>query len=98
MARTILIRPLLTEKITSLMEKKNQYGFIVDFTANKIEIKKAVEEKFSVKVTTVNTIKHKGKVKAQMTKKGRFVGRTPKYKKAIITLVDGQKIDIVGEV
>ncbi|MBN1301287.1 MAG: 50S ribosomal protein L23 [Melioribacteraceae bacterium] len=94
----ILIRPLLTEKMTDLNEKYKQYGFVVDINANKIEIAKAVETKFEVEVVSVNTIRHKGKTKTQFTRKGKFSGRTPKYKKAIVTLKEGQSIDLFGEV
>ena len=94
----ILIRPLLTEKMTDLTENEKKYGFVVDINANKIEIAKAIEQKFEVNVVSVNTIRHKGKSKTQFTKRGRFSGRTPKFKKAIITLKEGQTIDLFGEV
>ena len=94
----VVIRPLLTEKMTELTEKNNQYGFIVDINANKIEIAKAVEKKFEVNVESVNTIRHKGKTKTQFTRRGRFSGRTPRYKKAIVTLKEGQTIDLFTEV
>lgn len=94
----VVIRPLLTEKMTDLTEKYNQYGFIVDINANKIEIAKAIETKFEVNVESVNTIRHKGKTKTQFTRRGRFSGRTPRYKKAIVTLKEGQTIDLFGEV
>ena len=94
----VVIRPLLTEKMTMLTEKNNQFGFIVDLNANKIEIAKAIEKRFEVNVESVNTIRHKGKTKTQFTRRGRFSGRTPRYKKAIITLKEGQTIDLFGEV
>ncbi len=94
----VVIRPLLTEKMTELTEKNNQYGFIVDINANKIEIAKAIEQKFEVNVESVNTIRHKGKTKTQFTRRGRFSGRTPRYKKAIVTLKEGQTIDLFTEV
>jgi large subunit ribosomal protein L23 len=94
----VVIRPLLTEKMTELTEKNNQYGFIVDINANKIEIAKAIETRFEVNVESVNTIRHKGKTKTQFTKRGRFSGRTPRYKKAIVTLKEGQTIDLFTEV
>ncbi|MBU0559848.1 MAG: 50S ribosomal protein L23 [Bacteroidetes bacterium] len=96
--RNVLIRPLITEKMTNITEKENKYGFCVDINANKIEIAKAVEKKFNVDVVAVNTIRHKGKTKTQFTRKGRFSGRTPKSKKAIITIKADQKIDLFGEV
>jgi len=96
--RKVLIRPLITEKMTEITEKENKYGFIVGYDANKIEIAKTIKAKFNVDVVSVNTMKYKGKVKTQFTKKGRFVGKTPKFKKAIIKVKDGQKIDLFGEV
>ncbi|PJA95853.1 MAG: 50S ribosomal protein L23 [Ignavibacteriales bacterium CG_4_9_14_3_um_filter_34_10] len=94
----ILIRPLLTEKMTAIQESQNKYGFVVNIDSNKIEIAKAIKKKFNVNVVSVNTIKYKGKTKTQFTKKGRFSGKTPQYKKAIVTVKEGQKIDIFGEV
>ena len=96
--RNILIRLLVTEKMTDLTESEAKYGFIVDINANKIEISKAIKDKFDVDVVSVNTIKHKGKTKTQFTRRGRFSGKTPQYKKAIVTLKEGQTIDLFGEV
>ncbi|AFN73458.1 Ribosomal protein L23 [Melioribacter roseus P3M-2] len=97
--KSILIRPLITEKMTSIQEKHpNKYGFIVSVDANKIEIAKAVKEKFNVDVVAVNTMRYKGKRRTQFTRRGRFEGRTPKFKKAVVTLKEGQTIDIFGEV
>jgi len=96
--KSVLIRPLITEKLTGITEKHpNKFGFIVSVDANKIEIARAIKEKFSVDVVDVNTIRHQGKSKTQSTKKGRFSGKTPKFKKAIVTLKEGQKIDIIGQ-
>lgn len=96
--KSVLIRPLITEKMTGISEKHvNKFGFVVTVDANKIEIAKAVKAKFNVDVVSVNTIRHKGKTKTQFTKKGRFSGKTPKSKKAIITLKEGQTIDILGQ-
>jgi len=94
----ILIKPLVTEKITELMERENKYGFIVDYKTNKIEIAKAIEKKFNIDVVSVNTIRYKGKTKTQFTKRGRFTGKTPRYKKAIITVKEGQTLDLFDEV
>ena len=94
----ILIKPLVTEKMTAIMERENKYGFIVDHNANKIEIAKAIKKRFEVDVVAVNTIKYKGKTKTQFTKKGRFTGKTPQFKKAIITLKEGQTLDLFEEV
>ena len=94
----ILIKPLVTEKMTALMETENKYGFIVNHSANKIEIAKAIKQRFDVDVVAVNTIKYKGKTKTQFTKQGRFTGKTPQFKKAIITLKEGQTLDLFEEV
>jgi len=97
--KSVLVRPLITEKMSGISEKHaNKFGFMVAVDANKIEIAKAIKEKFNVDVTSVNTIRYKGKTKTQFTKKGRFSGKTPKFKKAVITLKEGQTIDIFGQV
>ncbi len=88
---TIIKRPLVTEKMTSLQEKYNQYAFEVDNNSNKIEIKRAVEERFDVKVTKVRTMNVLGKVK----RLGRFTGRRSGWKKAVVTLAEGQSIELV---
>ena len=88
-ARDIIIRPVVTEKSIGLMEN-NKYVFKVALNANKIEIKKAVEEIFKVKVVDVNTVRVKGKEKRM----GRSVGRTSDYKKAIVQLAEGDSIEI----
>ncbi len=96
--KSVLVRPLITEKMSGISEKDaSKFGFMVAIDANKIEIAKALKEKFNVDVTSVNTIRYKGKVKTQLTKKGRFTGRTSKFKKAIVTLKEGQTIDIFGQ-
>jgi large subunit ribosomal protein L23 len=96
--KSVLIRPLITEKMTGISERNaSKFGFVVAVDANKIAIAKAVKERFSVDVLSVNTVRYKGKQKTQFTKKGRFTGRTPKFKKAIITLKQGQTIDIFGQ-
>lgn len=94
----VLVRPLVTEKMTQITEETGKYGFVVDIDANKIEIAKAIKERFEVDVVSVNVVRHKGKLRTQFTRRGRFTGRTPKYKKAIITVKEGQTIDIFGEV
>jgi large subunit ribosomal protein L23 len=88
-ARDILKKPVITEKSMDLVGQ-NKYTFLVDLVANKIEIKRAVEELFRVKVEKVRTIRYKGRLKRV---RGRL-GRTPDYKKAIVTLKEGNKIDI----
>ena len=94
----ILIRPLITEKMSNLTADQNKYGFLVIPKANKIEIAKAVENKFNVHVTDIRTVNHPGKTKTQFRKSGRFTGKTAKYKKAIVTLREGETIDLFEEV
>jgi large subunit ribosomal protein L23 len=93
----ILRRPIVTEKMT-LLQEKGQYAFEVELSANKIEIARAVEKKFNVTVVDVRTSRHKGKTKSQMTRKGRFAGRTPAWKKAIVRLKEGEKIQFFENV
>jgi large subunit ribosomal protein L23 len=93
----ILKRPIVTEKITALQEK-GQYAFEVAKSANKISIARAVEKKFNVTVLDVRTMVHKGKSKSQLTKKGRFAGRTASWKKAIVRLKEGDKIEFFQNV
>ena len=89
----ILRRPLLTEKVLALGEKRNQYGFEVLADANKLEIKRAVEKKFSVIVTGVNIINSKGKRKRMNTRRGMTFGRRSDRKKALVTIEEGKKLD-----
>ena len=93
----ILFRPIVTEKISSLQDK-GVYAFEVDPNANKIEIARAVQKKFNVTVTNVRTMNFKGKSKTQMTRRGRFTGKTSHFKKAIVTLKAGDKIDLFANV
>ena len=93
----ILKRPIVTEKMTALQEK-GTYAFEVGTSANKISIARAVEKKFNVTVVDVRTSRHKGKTKSQMTRKGRFAGRTPAWKKAIVRLKEGEKIQFFENV
>jgi len=94
--KTILIKPIITEKITLLQEQLNQYAFEVAKDSNKIEIAKAVEKKFKVRVTDVKTMVQKGKRKSQFTRKGKFEGFRADRKKAIVTLHKEDKIDLLG--
>jgi large subunit ribosomal protein L23 len=87
--RIILIRPLLTEKSTDAKDKLNHVAFEVDPGANKLQIQKAVEKRFNVKVTGVRTMNFMGKLKRQ----GRFEGRRKSWKKAVVMLAEGQKIE-----
>jgi large subunit ribosomal protein L23 len=92
--RVILVRPLYTEKIARLQDEQNKYAFEVARDANKIEIRKAVEKNFDVKVATIRTMLMPGKMRQQMTRAGRFYGRRPQWKKAIITLAEGDKLEL----
>jgi len=94
----ILIKPIVTEKLNEQSEKLNCFGFVVNKNANKLQIKKAVEEMYNVTVENVNTINYAGKVKSRHTKSGVQVGKTAAYKKAIVTLVDGDKIDFYSNI
>ena len=91
--RQILIRPLLTEKMLKMQEFDSKYGFVVAITANKIEIKKAVERRFDVMVDSVRTINVKGKRKQMNTRRGLTRGKRSDWKKAIVTLKEGDTID-----
>lgn len=86
----VVLRPLLTEKGTRLKEEGNQYLFRVAKTANKVEIKQAIEQLFKVTVLEVRTVRLRGKVK----RLGRFQGRRPDWKKAIATLKEGDSIEL----
>lgn len=88
----ILIKPLVTEKVSDLNEK-GQYGFIVNRKANKVEIRKAVEQMYGVNVERVNTMRYEGKEKTRYTKTKIISGRTTSYKKAIVTVAEGEVID-----
>jgi large subunit ribosomal protein L23 len=98
MAKEILIKPLITEKADSLSERLNQYTFLVHRRANKIEIKKAVESMYKVTVEAVNTLVMPGKVKNRSTRTGLIQGRKSSYKKAIVTLAEGEEIDFFGDI
>ncbi len=94
--KSILIKPLITEKNTSLSENLNNYVFEVTKDSNKIEIARAVEKRFKVRVLNVRTSIAKGKAKSQFTKKGRFEGFRSDKKKAFVTLHKEDKIDFFG--
>jgi large subunit ribosomal protein L23 len=94
----ILIRPIITEKMTGMSEKSNRYGFVVKYNANKLEIKKAVEDLYNVTVKSVNTMKYTGKNTSRFTKTGVLKGRTEAFKKAIITLTAGETIDLYSNI
>ena len=94
----ILIKPLVTEKMTILGDKLNRYGFIVDRRANKLQIRQAVEDMYGVVVTDVNTVNYMGKEKSRYTKSGLLEGRGNHYKKAIVTLKEGDTIDFYSNI
>ncbi len=90
----VLMRPVITEKVNAQIEKSGRYTFQVGKAANKLEIKKAVEEFYGVKVTEVRTNVVPAKRKTRFTKAGFLEGRKPSYKKAIVTLAEGDSIDL----
>ena len=94
----VLIKPVLSEKVNKLSEKYNLFTFIVNRKANKLEIKKAVEEFYGISVEGVNTITVPSKVKQRNTKAGLLTGRKPAKKKAIVTVAKGDTIDLYGNV
>ena len=94
----ILIKPIVTEKLTVQGEKLNRYGFIVDREANKLQIKAAVEQMYNVTVAEVNTMNYHGKRKSRYTKAGMLQGRANHYKKAIVTLAGEDKIDFYANI
>ena len=94
----ILIKPIITEKMTSQSENFNRFAFVVDRTANKIEIKKSVEETYDVTVESVRTMVCIGKKRTRGTKSGFISGRTKTYKKAIVSLSEGDTIDFYSNI
>jgi large subunit ribosomal protein L23 len=90
----IIVKPIITEKVTSVADKLNRYGFVVHEDANKIQIKKAIQELYGVTVDEVNTMRYIGKVKMRNTKNGFNTGLTGRCKKAIVTLKAGDSIDL----
>ena len=94
----VLIKPLITEKMTSESEKRNRVGFIVDESANKVQIRTAVEEASNVAVEGVNTMNYAGKSKTRYTRTSVTKGRTAAFKKAIVTLAEGDEIDFYSNI
>ncbi len=94
----ILIKPLVTEKMTILGDKLNRYGFEVNRDANKIQIKAAIEQMYGVTVKDVNTVNYHGKSKSRFTKAGLLSGRANHYKKAFVTLAGEDKIDFYSNI
>jgi len=94
----ILIKPLVTEKMTAQSEKLNRFGFIVHRQANRIQIKNAVQQLYGVDVNAVNTMVYGPKTKYRYTKSGVQKGKKSAFKKAIITLAEGQTIDFYSNI
>lgn len=93
-----IIKPLVTEKMTNITEKQNRFGFIVRPEANKIELKKEIEALYNVTVTDINTCVYGGKNKSRYTKAGLIKGRTNRFKKALVTLKEGDTIDFYSNI
>ena len=91
---SVIIKPVISEKANYHTDLRGAYSFLVDTKANKIEIKKAIEEAYGVKVADVRTMIYAPKISAKYTKKGLQIGKTNKLKKAVVTLVEGEVIDI----
>jgi large subunit ribosomal protein L23 len=95
---SVLLKPVITEKMTAKGESLNQYGFVVDKNANKIQIKAEVEAFYGVQVISVNTMNYSGKKKQRFTKGGVVTGRTKSTKKAIVTIAEGDSIDFFSNI
>ena len=94
----VLIKPILTEKANAQQEKLRRYAFKVDKKANKLEIKKAIESFYGVTVTAVNTAVAPAKDRSRFTKAGIIMGRKPGYKKAYVTVAEGETIDLYSNI
>ena len=95
---SIIIKPIVTEKMSMLSEKLNRYGFRVAKEANKLQIQEAVQDMYGVTVVAVNTLNCAGKTKTRYTKSGIITGKSPSYKKAIVTLQEGDTIDFYSNI
>lgn len=94
----IIIKPIVTEKVNKLGDKFNRYGFRVAKEANKLQIQKAIQDMYNVTVVAVNTMNCAGKKKSRYTKSGIINGKSPSYKKAIVTIKQGDKIDFYSNI
>ena len=94
----VLIKPIVTEKMTKITDQLNRFGFLVRPEANKLVIKKEIEALYNVTVVDVNTMNHAGKNKSRYTKAGFVQGRTNAVKKAIVTLKEGDTIDFYSNI
>ena len=95
---SILIKPIITEKMTNDSELFNRYGFVVNKNANKVEIKKAVEKTYGVSVSDVRTMNYPVKRTTKSTKSGVVIGKKGAYKKAIVQIADGENIDFYSNI
>jgi large subunit ribosomal protein L23 len=95
---SIIIKPIITEKITKDGEVFNRFGFIVDKRANKIQIKKAVEAAYNVSIVEVNTMNYRADRSVKYTKSGLISGKTNAYKKAIVQVKEGETIDFYNNI
>jgi len=95
----IIIKPIITEKMTAVTEKfPNRYGFIVNRDANKIQIKQAIKEVYGMEAVSVNTMNYLGKSKSRYTKGGFISGKENAFKKAVVTLAEGETIDFYSNI
>jgi len=94
----VLVKPIITEKANNQQEKLRRYTFKVNYKANKLEIKKAVEEFYGVSIVEVNTVVVPGKNKTRFTKAGFIKGMKPSYKKAYVTVAEGESIDLYANI
>lgn len=94
----VLIKPIVTEKMTGQSESLNRFGFVVDKKANKYQIRKAIEELYNVKVLQISTMRYGGKRKSRYSRTGIVQGKSPSYKKAIVTLEEGDTIDFYSNI
>ncbi|MDP4281353.1 MAG: 50S ribosomal protein L23 [Bacteroidota bacterium] len=95
---SVIIKPIITEKMTRMSEKFNRYGFLVDKKANKLQIMQAIKDIYGVEVADVNTMVYPGKKKSRYTRTGVIAGQSSGYKKAIVTLVKGETIDFYSNI
>lgn len=93
-----IVKPLVSEKMTNITDKENKFGFIVRPEANKLQIKAEVEALYGVTVTSVNTMNYAGKNKSRYTKAGLLRGRSNAFKKAVVTLKEGETIDFYSNI
>ena len=95
---SIIIKPIVTEKVTKESEVSNRFGFVVDKKANKVQIKKAVEAAYGISVVTVNTMNYRADRTTKYTKSGLISGKTNSYKKAIVQVQEGETIDFYNSI